>query len=80
MYKTFTMDKSNQAKPPKPLTFKDYLDQKGESILAFSKRSGISYATCWRVYNGKTNPRGSIASIFEEHTGRMVLKENLVSW
>ena len=55
-----------------------YLKWADENMLEFSKRSGVSYGTVWRIINKKTTPRPKLALAIEKATNKLVTAKELV--
>jgi len=55
-----------------------YLKWADENMLEFSKRSGVSYGTVWRIINKKTTPRPNLALEIEKATNGLVTANELV--
>ena len=59
------------------MNLKTYLEETGQSIHAFSKLcERTSYATLWRICNGKTNATAEHAAEIEQLTGGRVSRES----
>jgi DNA-binding transcriptional regulator YdaS (Cro superfamily) len=60
------------------MNLKDYLQKTKQKPVPWAKSKGLSEATIWRIYNGKTRPTARIAKDIEKATGGKVSANELV--
>jgi len=60
------------------MNLKDYLKKINQKPVPWAKSKGLSEATIWRIYNGKTRPTAKTAKAIEKATGGKVSASGLV--